>query len=505
MYRTSTSFTDADVDDVQLRVRFNYPVTPTPTDTPTATATPTATNTPTNTPTATDTPTATPTATNTSTATPTPTDTPTNTPTNTPTPVTPELPQISAVAPRIALNDRPIELLVEGANFVEGAVVRLDGSDLATSFNSDSSLLAIIEVDQAADVYDVVVVNPNGDQVRLIDAIIILDAKTSNFDDLFSSDEQLWVDPLPARATVPIDLGLIVQRLGGKQVLEEVPVEFRRDSPTGPLLGTGIVPFLDPSDGVDSTTSVAVTFASAGEVTIYAIIDPDNTIPEDDETNNVYQRTFVVGEAPAAGADLTPPTVDGIEINGGADTNVTSRDIAVDIRASDPTQPTSASGVRQAHMIEYVYNDSIGNWVPVARSGWLPFDTSPEEYAWKLFSQPGMRYIQVRARDAVGNISIGQARRLLNYEPLSDSIARGQTRIYRYEVAAGQGLQVDLDVVSGDADLYVWSSRADQSARVSNLLGSADEQVRITTSQITPGLYQVEVFGYTAATYRMMR
>jgi hypothetical protein len=282
-----------------------------------------------------------------------------------------------------------------------------------------------------------------------------------------------------------------------------VSVEFRRDSPTGPLLGTGVVDLLDPVNGVASSIGVAVTFPSAGQVTIYAIIDPNGLFTEDDETNNVYQRTLVVGAAPAAGADTIPPTVDGIEVNGGSTANVTSRDIAVAIRASDPNTPVTGSGVRQAHMIEYVYNDSIGNWVPVASSGWLPFNTSPEEYAWTLLPQPGMRYIQVRARDGAGNISIGQARRLLNYEPPSDSIARGQTRIYRYEVAEGQGLQVDLDVLSGDADLYVWSSQADQSANVSNLPGSADEQVRISAGQIAPGLYQVEVYGYTAATYRI--
>jgi len=349
-----------------------------------------------------------------------------------------------------------------------------------------------------------VVVNPNGGgEARRTNAVKIEDAATSTFEDLLSSDDQFWVNPLPARAGVSINVGLIVQRNGGRVVLEDVPVEFRRDTVNGPVLGRGTIPFLDPPNGVTSTNGLPVTFDTPGEVTIFAIIDPDNTVVEGDETNNVYQRTIVVGEAATAGADTIPPTVDGIDVNGGTTTSVTSRDIRVAVAASDPTQPTTASGVRYVHMIEYVYLESVGNWVPVAPSGWLPFDQSPDTYAWTLLPQPGMRYIQVRARDAAGNVSIGDARRLLNYEPPTDSIARGQTRIYRYQVVAGESLDVQLDVQSGDADLYVWSSDSSQSGRVSNQEGSADERVRIIASQIVPGTYQVEVFGYTAATYRI--
>ena len=72
-------------------------------------------------------------------------------------------------------------------------------------------------------------------------------------------------------------------------------------------------------------------------------------------------------------------------------------------------------------------------------------------------------------------------------------------RIYRYQVTAGQTLDVQVDVQSGDADLYVWSSDSSQSGRVSNQEGSADERVQIAT--VVPGLYQIEVYGFTAATY----
>jgi hypothetical protein len=161
----------------------------------------------------------------------------------------------------------------------------------------------------------------------------------------------------------------------------------------------------------------------------------------------------------------------------------------------------SGSGVQAIHLIEYVYQDGSQGWVPQAQSGWLPFGGNPSRYIWTLAPQPGVRYVQVRARDGAGNISIGQARRLLNYEPPSDTITRGQTRIYRYQVAAGESLEVSLEVQSGDADLYVWSSRADQSAWVSNLPGDAEEYVHVPST--VEGIYQVEVYGYREATYRI--
>ncbi|RRR68242.1 MAG: hypothetical protein EI684_17845 [Candidatus Viridilinea halotolerans] len=128
---------------------------------------------------------------------------------------------------------------------------------------------------------------------------------------------------------------------------------------------------------------------------------------------------------------------------------------------------------------------------------------NPTSYRWDLTPPAGMRYIQVRARDGAGNISLGHARRLVNYEVATDRIARGQTRVYRYMVEAGQAFTVDLELLEGDADLYVWSSREDQSAWVSNLSGTVNERVVIPADQVVAGVYQVEVYGYSAASYRI--
>ncbi len=407
-------------------------------------------------------------------------------------------PVVSQVIPTTAFNDRTTEMLVQGQNFADGAVVRLGTTPLATIRINSTTLLAVVPAGLEAGAYPLTVANPDGGQVSLPAGFTVLDAADTVHDDLFSSSDQLWLNPLVPQAGQSVELGLLVQRSGGKQPLEGVTVAFRRDSVNGPLLGTATVPFLDPVAGSESTTPLSVTFPTAGEVTLFAIIDPDNTVVESDKTNNIVQRLMLV--APAA-ADQTAPVVQGIAVNGGPATTVTSRDLTLDIRAGDP--PPNASGVQDIHIIEYVYNEGAQRWVPVARSGWLPYTQTPDRYRWSLLPLPGMRYMQVRARDGAANVSIGNARRLINYEVPTDRIARGQTRIYRYTVAAGQELRVDLEVLSGDADLYVWSSDAQQSARVSNLPGTANEQVIVPVSEIVPGVYQVEVYGYNASEYRL--
>ncbi|WP_216361440.1 choice-of-anchor C family protein [Candidatus Chloroploca asiatica] len=407
-------------------------------------------------------------------------------------------PAVTSVLPPSALNDVETELLVQGRNFAAGAGVRLGSTNLETTRLDGTTLLAVVPAGLTPAPYDVVVTNPGGGEAQLANAFTVVDATDATFDDLFSSSDQLWINPVLPRANEPFEVGLVVQRSGGKTTLTDVPVTFRRDSVTGPVLGSATVPFLDPPASSESTTPLSITLPSAGIVTLYAIIDPEGTLTESTTTNNVISRTMLVA---VAARDQTPPVVTGITINGGVATTVVTRGITVDISAFDPSP--NASGVRSVHVIEYVYNEGAQRWVPMASSGWLPYNQTPESYRWTLAPLPGMHYLQVRARDGANNISIGQARRLITYEPATDQIRRRQTRIYRYEVGAGQEFRVNLEVLSGDADLYVWSSDPQQSAWVSNLPGSANEQVIIPASQVVAGIYQVEVYGYTAAEYRL--
>ncbi|MFP4439113.1 MAG: right-handed parallel beta-helix repeat-containing protein [Chloroflexaceae bacterium] len=403
---------------------------------------------------------------------------------------------ITQVLPNSGLNDRDNDILVMGLNFAVGATVKLGATDLTTSRVNGTALLAIVPSGLSPGRYDLTVTNPDGEQTQLAEAYTVINEDSNN--DLTGSNQALWLNPEAPHAGSPAQIGVFVQRQGGKATLEQVTVEFRRDAVDGILLGRGTVPFLDPRTAVESTTGVEVTFPRAGMFDLYAIIDPDNAVPEGIETNNVVSRTVVI--APPA-ADRTVPLVQEITINGTAGATVDAPDVTVDITAGDP--PPDASGMQSVHMIEYIYNESAQQWIPVVQSGWLPYTQTPEHYRWSLLPLPGMRYLQVRARDNADNISIGNARQLVNYAPAQDRIGRRQTRIYRYHVAAGQNLTVNLEVLNGDADLYVWSSRADQSARVSNLEGSEHEQVIVPAGAVVPGMYQVEVYGYTAAEYRL--
>jgi hypothetical protein len=113
-----------------------------------------------------------------------------------------------------------------------------------------------------------------------------------------------------------------------------------------------------------------------------------------------------------------------------------------------------------------------------------------------------MHYVLAWAIDNAYNISVGGARTRINYHPGNERARRGQTKIYRYDVAQDQRLVVDLEAIEGDADLYVWSSNPASSAWVSNL-SEGNERVVVPASEVYAGVYQIEVYGYTDATYRL--
>ncbi|MFQ5342789.1 MAG: hypothetical protein ACE5F6_14715, partial [Anaerolineae bacterium] len=124
--------------------------TPTPSNTPTVTPTPTASSTPTSTGTPTNTPTITQTPTPSNTPTVTPTPTASNTPTITPTPANPH-PWITSLNPSSATRGGgSFSLIVNGANFVGGSVVRWNGADRPTTFVNGGKLVAIIPASDIA-------------------------------------------------------------------------------------------------------------------------------------------------------------------------------------------------------------------------------------------------------------------------------------------------------------------------------------------------------------------
>jgi hypothetical protein len=408
-----------------------------------------------------------------------------------------DTPQITEIRPARGVNDRETTINIYGFSFDTQATVDLENTDLTTTRVNGTHLRAIVPDGLSPGAYGIQVTNPGNRTATLADAYTVL---SPNDDDLFGANYDLWTNPVVPRAGEQFEMGLLVHRQGGKDALEDVLVRFTRDTVDGPVLGERTVPFLDPKSDVQSTLPLNVTFGSAGEYTVYAIIDPNNVIDEGTagEGNNIISRTITVG---SAGGDVTVPNINSIAINGGSTTPVRDTEITISINASDPGP--NASGVDSINLIEYIYNEGAQQWIPVAQSGWLPYSGTPSTYSWNLQAVPGMHYIQVRAVDGAQNISIGNARQVVNYEPETDTVGRGQTRIYRFTVGQGETLTVDVSVLSGDADLYVWSSAEDQSARVSNK-ATGDEQVIVPSAEVVPGVYQIEVYGFTEANYQLL-
>jgi hypothetical protein len=149
------------------------------------------------------------------------------------------------------------------------------------------------------------------------------------------------------------------------------------------------------------------------------------------------------------------------------------------------------------YLVEREFNSSARQWVAVQRIGWIPFQ-SP--YQMTLTGRGGTRYIQVWVADNAGNISVDTYKARIDYSPPSDTVRAGQVRVYRRNVTAGQSLQVTLETLSGDADLYVWRPDGNQSW-VSNNSGTANDIVSFTAPQT--GVYQIEVYGYQESQYRL--
>jgi hypothetical protein len=298
-----------------------------------------------------------------------------------------------------------------------------------------------------------------------------------------------------------VSLFLTVNRQGGKNPVG-VEVDFYLGQPDGGnLIGRGTILLLSPSSS-ENTSKVGWTPPVEGEYTIYAVIDPDDAVPETNEDNNVISRTLTALESLPRERDQMAPHVDSFTINDGAETT-DSPQVELDASATDYAQEGAVpSGVYSLLYIEFEYSQGTGQWVPVRHSGWVDYETARENYPWHLLPVAGVKYMQAWASDGEGNISQYPYRAWINYIPPSEHVSRNQVRFYRVYVEEGQRLTVRVTPISGDPDLYIWPPDwPDRPPWVSNLEGTAVDEVSFTAP--VSGVYQVEVYGYTAADYQI--
>jgi hypothetical protein len=196
--------------------------------------------------------------------------------------------------------------------------------------------------------------------------------------------------------------------------------------------------------------------------------------------------------------DTVPPIIDSFTINNGEpETAVMS--VTLEIDTFDPAPGT---GVKDIRITEYFYNSQIGAWVPVRTLDWFNYTARPMQVDWVLRPTLGLKQLAVIARDRANNISRSSLA-LINLNPTVSSIAEGERITYRYWLVAGERLVARVEPLQGDPDLFVWSpTQVDgRSLHVSNVL-EGNDSVSITAP--ISGWYQVEVAGYTAATYHLI-
>ncbi|MGB0383473.1 MAG: VWA domain-containing protein [Ardenticatenaceae bacterium] len=325
-------------------------------------------------------------------------------------------------------------------------------------------------------------------------------------DDLWGLGENLVQDPaFCPRENEDISVSLIVYRRGGRQALENVTVRFYEGHPSEDnLIGDGNIPLLPRVTPDERINGFNTSFASwepsngAGEYHIYGVIDPDNNITEDIETNNVVSRTLQVLPH-FEGADEVAPRVDVLTIDGGEETTYDT-EVALHVESEDLVQPgAESSEVARLQIVEYLYSESANIWTSVGASGW---QTYTQDLDYDLFPIGGMRFLQAWTADAHGNISRSANQKFVNYIPPCTSVSRNGTKVYRRSVEAGDQIQVQVTPCEGDPDLYIWPSDwvEGQPPFVSNRVGNHSVETLDIPVDAT-GEWEIEVYGFTAAKF----
>lgn len=388
-----------------------------------------------------------------------------------------------SISPERGNNTLPNLIHVNGLNFSRDSTVRLGDEDQITVFISNTHLWAIVLPGKTPGLYDVSVVGADSLTVTLTDAYTVFSAAD---DDLTSRNSLLWNTPGTLRTGSAAQTGLVLYHQGGNETLEDVVVRFYAVTPSGDTLALGDGTVTLPPNSTDFSSTVSWTPPVAGMYTLRAVIDPDNVVTESNEGNNVIERAVAV-LAPAE--DTTPPTVN--SFSAALEQGTTA---ALSVSATDPAPGT---GVNSTMFIEYEFSQSAAQWISIRQSGWLKYKETP--YAWETSSTPGLKYLQVWVADKAGNVSLSPGHALLNVVPPTDILAGGQARVYRYPLATGEQITVRTEPISGDADIYLWTTGTTSPDLSGDNDGTAVDQITYTATQDM--LVQVVIYGYTATEF----
>lgn len=414
---------------------------------------------------------------------------------------------ISQVLPNIGSNEIPVLITIHGTDLPANFLATLSRASqgpvpividlLDEQAVSSTELQAVVPAGIEPAEYKLSLLDNQGNVVASLDGAYTA-VSPQNSHDLFANSHDFAIQPIGnLQVGRPVTLSLRVHRLGGQTPLRQVAVSFYEGDnlvdpvEDGNLLGTGFVPVLQANE-----TAVANFTASpsqAGTFQLYAVIDPDDTIPELTSTNNIVSRTVTVRPA---GDEITAPPTPNFTINGG---NRLTRDRTVRFNLTFDTSNPNTSLPRSVIFVEYIFLQSVGSWLPVQHSGWLPVSLASDNFPWELYDHPGAHYVQAWAADEAGNITPEPALELINLVPDVVSILTDEGHLYRLPLIEGTQLRVLLTPIAGDPDLYVWNPDATLIATSQQTVG-ADEVVFIATQS---GMHQIEVDGAAAGQYKL--
>lgn len=192
--------------------------------------------------------------------------------------------------------------------------------------------------------------------------------------------------------------------------------------------------------------------------------------------------------------DTTPPEIRELTA-GDAGLLLPGREATLSFRASDNS---GGSGLGAYFIVEQVFSGDLASaWTVARTSGWQPYQPAGVTLTWTLSDQPGVHYLQVYVADRAGNISRQPGVALLNYRPALVSIGQDEIHIYRFTPGANRRTQLRMDVGAGNPDLYVFGPGL-------SFNPESDDAVEETpTFAAQEGVYQVEVEGYQAGSYRL--
>ncbi|HIE58131.1 MAG TPA: hypothetical protein EYP88_07880 [Anaerolineales bacterium] len=401
------------------------------------------------------------------------------------------VPTPQMVFPNRGLSGIPANVFVDGDNFSPDtwAALYLGNTEIAQleglAFIDNNLLRGMVPSDVPIGVYDLRVGDARG-FATLPGAYTVEDPLA--YDDLFMLHSiDLWNHPPSVQQSTVLTTGVNVRRIGGQSSLVDIDVDYYWNAPdaSGIYIGASTIPSMMPQSVISTALTHTVTL-SPGVYTLYAVVDPSNTIPEMDETNNIISGSVRIHSFDPG---FSPSQITTFTINLGFP-YTDDPQVRLDLSAT----PTPSYVLYQ----EYQYIQSANAWVQVAQSGWLPYATAASNFAWRLQSIPGIHYIQAWVADGRGNISPNPALAYVNLLPQMSHLTAGEVHIYRAALTPGNYI-ARLILDAGEVDFYVWALDGSQIT----FMPVSRNYVEVPFTIPVAGTYQFEVEGYTSADYHI--